>query len=210
MEIHLTKAKPRIRTRKQPLRKFWGLLCLLEVKLYKLLRQRAVRIIDHIHSPDYTTERVRGQGSLWLSPKKLWTLLRLGRKVICRGGLVNVKARTHERRGRRPEEAENGFMFKFFSSCHEIRILFHQSLDTYFPPSTPRPGICGKGCGLAFLAPGTTAWPFRHISSISSRNRPKAKASPYKTKTSFACLMFCFGNKNANTQRKDSYTTGRC
>lgn len=82
---------------------------------------------------------------------------------------------------------------------------------THFPPSTPRPGICGKGCDLAFPAPGTTVWPFRHVSSISSRNRPKAKASPFKTKTSFAFLMFCFGNeKNTNTQRQDSYSTGRC
>ena len=65
-----------------------------------------------------------------LSPKKLWLLLRL-RKVILRGGLVNVNAHSHKRRGRRPEQAENGFMLKFFSPCHEIRILFHQSLDTF-------------------------------------------------------------------------------
>ena len=115
---------------------------------------------------------------------------------------THTRTHAHTRRGRRPEEAENGFMFKFFSSCHEIRILFHQSLDTYFPPSTPRPGICGKGCDLAFPAPGTTARPFRHVSSISSRNRPKAKASPYKPKTSFACLMFCFGNKNEHTEER--------
>ena len=75
MEIHFTKAKPRIRTRRQPLRKFWGLFCLLEVKLYTLLRQRAVRVIDHLHNPDYTTERVLGQGSSW-------PLTRLGKKVI--------------------------------------------------------------------------------------------------------------------------------